>query len=291
MASLKKPKKCPQCLESDTLTKVVVNWTTPHYEGWYCDYCVSDVANAVWPRAFIVSRPKRNKNACRGCGRTREETPFSNHGNICKDCKSKYHTVYREENAVELKKKRDAYWARMDYGIRGERVRKAQTRSPEAFLRHLSIHIRKSSKRRRVEFKKLNPACLIVEIDYDFLLRLYHEQKGLCPFLKVPMKHEFNNLLTMSVDRIDSDKGYIPGNVQLVTQFIQGAKRHFSNDVVHVILNAYFDERVRRRLAGIENLQEACRKEALVELAAVDKEIVASLAKQEYDRSPGFESD
>ena len=89
--------------------------------------------------------------------------------------------------------------------------------------------------------KKLNKAALDVQVDYEYMLNLYNEQDGKCALSGIPMTYEFNNLRTMSIDRIDSDKGYIPDNVQLVTQFINMAKKNRTNEEVLDILNEIKD--------------------------------------------------
>lgn len=241
MASLKKPVCCPKCKNTE-VRKVITNWTAPNYEGWICSSCFPPeiyLVKVIFPDAFIVYRTKRNKDICRECGVKRGEKEFAKGKNLCVDCKSKLHEKYRGNNKDKIKKRLEQYWKKVGPEERYRRVKAAIERSPEAFLRHLSIHIRKSSKRRMIAKGKLNDVCLLVEIDYDYLLQLYRDQSGKCAILGIPMTWEFNNLKTISVDRIDSTKGYIPGNVQLVTQFINTAKRHHSNEEVRAILDEF----------------------------------------------------
>lgn len=61
------------------------------------------------------------------------------------------------------------------------------------------------------------------EIDYEYLVHLYHAQNGLCAMSGAEMTYEkrtrhsvWENWANMSLDRIDSSVGYIPGNVHLV---------------------------------------------------------------------------
>jgi hypothetical protein len=60
----------------------------------------------------------------------------------------------------------------------------------------------------------------------------WSSQDGLCAISKLPMVHRFNSLYTISVDRIDSGRGYVPGNVQLVCQCINRMKNNNSNEDV-----------------------------------------------------------
>jgi len=61
------------------------------------------------------------------------------------------------------------------------------------------------------------------EIDYDYLVDLYNAQNGQCAMSGAEMTYEkrtrhsvWENWANMSLDRIDSSLGYIPGNVHLV---------------------------------------------------------------------------
>lgn len=54
----------------------------------------------------------------------------------------------------------------------------------------------------------------------------YVKQDGLSTFLKLPMDLTgVDNLLGVSVDRIDNDKDYEPGNITLVTRFENMGRR------------------------------------------------------------------
>ena len=133
------------------------------------------------------------------------------------------------------------------YAKRAISVRKSIHRSPEAFIRHLYHHISKYSRFKRKK-GTINPAALIMELDYDYLLSLYKKQKGLSAISGIKMDHQFNKLTTMSVDRIDSSKGYIPGNVQLVCQWENLAKKQFSNKEMFETLLQIDQSFIRRKL-------------------------------------------
>jgi hypothetical protein len=52
---------------------------------------------------------------------------------------------------------------------------------------------------------------------YDFVTRLYGDQQGLCALSGDVMTWGFGCASNISIDRIDSGGGYVPGNVRLVT--------------------------------------------------------------------------
>ena len=85
-------------------------------------------------------------------------------------------------------------------------------------------------------------------VGYEDLLDLYYEQEGKCAFMGIPLTYEAGKLTTMGVDRIDPSRGYVPGNVQLVCQFISMMKRDYSDDDVHEMLEAFYGvRRLNRR--------------------------------------------
>lgn len=184
---------------------------------------------------------------CIKCEVPKDESEFHKGRNQCKECRSVYGKKYRRKNIDRLTENKKQYYQDNKAKVQ-QSVRKSQQRSPEAFLLYLTHHITKYSNYKKAKGKKLNKAALEVKIDCDYLLDLYRKQKGRCAILDIPMTHVFNNLRSMSVDRIDSDKGYVPGNVQLVTQFVNMAKKHYSNDDVNDVLCEFIARRLDERV-------------------------------------------
>jgi len=65
-----------------------------------------------------------------------------------------------------------------------------------------------------------------VTIDVNYLLKLFEEQKGLCALSGVKMTWATGKTepTSISIDRIDNSKGYIPDNVRLVCVVINAFK-------------------------------------------------------------------
>ena len=219
MPALKKPTLCDRCYEeTECESSDFKHLFKP--ERWVCKECDH----------VQVERPQRNDpNKCRECDAKRGEKEFAVHSNICLECKRSYNDDYYEDNKDQIRQ-----WHRDDRkkrpGARQEQVRKAVQRSPESFIRHLMQHIRKKSNHKKVKLGKLNPACLDVTIDFDYLWGLWEAQDGRCALSELPMMHEFNNLCSISVDRVDSEVGYVRGNVQLVCKWVNLAKGSHGNE-------------------------------------------------------------
>ena len=223
MAALKKPTVCDNCDNNE-----FKHLTKP--ERWVC------ICGHVQAQRAVRNDP----NKCRECGATRESKPFKKNGNICLECLSKYNEQYRGKNADDLETKRKVRYQSNKKKYKAT-VRKTIQRSPEAFIRNLMHHITKKCNYRKVKQGKLNPACLDITIDFDYLWGLWETQDGKCALSKLPMVHEFNNLCSISVDRVDSELGYAKGNVQLVCKWVNLAKGSHSNIEFGELLDTYYE--------------------------------------------------
>ncbi len=70
------------------------------------------------------------------------------------------------------------------------------------------------------------------DITIEYLLEVWNAQNGRCPYTGWELVHGTGkaNLRTASLDRIDSSKGYIKGNVQFVCIVAQYAKHQFTSE-------------------------------------------------------------
>ena len=87
---------------------------------------------------------------------------------------------------------------------------KCRGKSAEAFIAALLSH------KNRKEFLTL-----------DYMMGIYHAQDGKCALSGEQMTHitgKGRGSTNISIDRIDSSKGYVPGNVQLVCAIINCMK-------------------------------------------------------------------
>ena len=76
------------------------------------------------------------------------------------------------------------------------------------------------------------------DINKEYMLALWESQQGKCAISGVPLQmiswsQSNKNPYRASLDRIDNDKGYVVGNVRLVTHWINNAKSTWSDDVFY----------------------------------------------------------
>jgi len=67
-------------------------------------------------------------------------------------------------------------------------------------------------------------------IDAD-LLDLWDKQDGRCAYTKLPLLATANQFNTVSLDRVDSSKGYVVGNIQLVCSAINKMKQEYIEEM------------------------------------------------------------
>lgn len=217
MAGLKKPVRC-ECGSTDFHREYGP-------ERWVCDKCDT----------IVRTRQKRpDNNSCRDCGASRSEKPFKKGKNQCLDCYNEYMKDWRTDNPVYRAYRRDVA---VKQRLKGN-VRRAIERSPQSFIRYLLCSTKRAARNKagKTGFKQV---IGIVEIDFDLLWNTYQEQGGKCAVSNLPLLHEMGDLCTMSIDRIDSDSGYVPGNVHLVCQWVNHARRHHDLGEFRAVLDAY----------------------------------------------------
>ncbi len=296
MASLKKPQCCNKC-GSRSLFKIISKWTIPNYEGWYCLACIPDLDKVTFPDAFIVSRVKRMKESCRKCGVKKSDgVEFVKGKNLCKKCASGIHAQYREENKDELKKKRDVYYAGLDQGVRWQRVRKVIQGSADAFMRDQMYHIKSHSQNPSYRDVK-DEVRRQFDLDGPYLMELWEKQKGKCAITNLDMSYKFGDLRAVSIDRIDSSKGHVKGNIQLVCQCVNLMKNDHSNDDLFDFFTAYFEYRRDFELSEIaagtpfgKMIEEGYKidldeKRAAIKFEILTKEALLKTYRDERDES------
>lgn len=67
-------------------------------------------------------------------------------------------------------------------------------------------------------------------LDLDYLMGLYKAQQGLCPLLQVKLSAVPKDRYKVSLDRIIPRKGYIKGNVALISRLANAMKSYSTKE-------------------------------------------------------------
>lgn len=92
-------------------------------------------------------------------------------------------------------------------------------------------HLRKANQR--------NHEC---DLTLEYLKELFEAQEGKCKYTKVKLNHpkyrcKNNHIYTASLDRIDSTKGYVKGNVQFISIAMNHMKSSMSESETYKLLD------------------------------------------------------
>jgi hypothetical protein len=139
----------------------------------------------------------------------------NNRTNRCKDCEAVWSKQYYTANKEKIIKRNAKY--RVDNGM-------WYNKSLEHRLRYvMQLGISRAKKKR-----------IVWNLSLEFLMQLWENQEGICVYSGVPLSYEDNHPHTVSLDRIDSSKGYTEDNVQFVCTIVNYVKQRFDE-------GAFFD--------------------------------------------------
>jgi hypothetical protein len=133
-----------------------------------------------------------------------------------------------------------------------DRYRNLSESDKKAYINNASKNYKKWSKDNVLRFRltaarnRAKQKGIDFSINLPYLELLLNKQNGMCPYLKIKLTHTKNALTTnggfetISIDRIDSSKGYIKGNVELVSGIINSMKNTLSKEeFIHTIKWVY----------------------------------------------------
>ena len=158
---------------------------------------------------------------------------------VCPQCTK----IYRTNNKEAIKAgKHKCYIKRREYY--NTRNKNNVRRSPESFIAYLYNSIKKRAYKRIhiKENKIINRKPIVFEIDLKYINELYYKQQGRCNITNILMVHECGKLNSISIDRINSNFGYVKDNIQLLCQFINLGKHNKDNNKTIEFLNKLKNE-------------------------------------------------
>lgn len=145
------------------------------------------------------------KKICVVCGTDDPEDFLCHNKTKCDDCVENDPKLYKNLTKQE----------------RQEKIKKSSIWAKENNLRIKLLAARSRAKAKGIDF----------DIDEGFILELYEKQQRCCFYSGLPISIDFSEELDVfSIDRIDSNYGYVKNNVCLTTKFINNMKLNFTVD-------------------------------------------------------------
>lgn len=87
----------------------------------------------------------------------------------------------------------------------------------------------------REHIRRINSRRKETDITIEYLKEIWESQKGICIYSGIQLvlpktRNKENKIVTASLDRIDSSKGYLKGNVQFISSVINYMKSTLSHE-------------------------------------------------------------
>lgn len=100
----------------------------------------------------------------------------------------------------------------------------------------------KKAKQRANKFK------MDFNLDLDYLTKVFNTQNGKCFYSQRKLDLGSNNQNTITIDRINSDFGYVKGNVVLCCFCVNSAKNELSMEEFNLLIKDLFMNRFSGKL-------------------------------------------
>ena len=96
----------------------------------------------------------------------------------------------------------------------------------------------------RVNAKKKQGRILGFDLTPEYIQKVFDDCDGKCEITGLPFSMELGsknkrNPYRPSVDRINSKKGYVKGNIQIVLAIVNTMKMDYTDDVIHPVIKAW----------------------------------------------------
>ena len=204
-------------------------------------------------KGIHTPRVKPSVRICRDCRNEESETrEFRQNCNQCIECYREYLKNYRLENGHIIKPQIAEWKAKNRVRVNNtQRILYATPSGKQKHVDRVTATPRTWLSRQICRCKKesINPgrhspkdeARREFDLDIEYIMEMWDQQKGLCSFTNIPMTHRYNDLFAVSIDRIDGRRGHIKGNVQLVCQAMNMAKRHHSDEKARAFVTAILE--------------------------------------------------
>ena len=212
----------------------------------------------------------KTEKHCKGCDKSLQLTDFHKNGSsthpLCMTCRSegrkktnnpkkegtKYCPACKETHpTTDFNADTSAHDGLQNYCKKQKQIqRQKYLNTFDGFIKHSFSELRNNAKKRNIQ----------VEITLDDIKELYTKQDGKCAISGRIMTHESKeredtqhiiNKHNISVDRIDSKKGYTKDNIQLVCAIINRMKMLMTDDELKDIAEKvviYNQERINELL-------------------------------------------
>jgi hypothetical protein len=244
-----------QTQPANELNNIYGYWHVESYAGrgarspgsvWTCRCQICNDRRAIRGTDLRRMRLPLCANHCRKCNRSRDQVQFKGNKRICVECERQRMMGWRSANK-DHRSKYMANWRQNGRVLEhSTRPKVTEHIANKQFEYNIDPHLYlKNMLRRKIELAKLRsrPPHKTIQITPDYLVKTWDLQNGKCAITGTKMLCQAGLLETVSIDRIESNKGYVEGNIQLVCKWVNLAKNRFSNDDMKNVLDRFAHHR------------------------------------------------
>ncbi len=206
---------------------------------------------------------KTKARKCRECGIAEKKVEFKSKSNICQPCHKTYMQKYRKKNRKKLSAQTQG-WKENNRARHNKSSRDNYNTSAGR-----AKHTARVEKTHRTWLSHLLNKVKGASVDLNYLCRLLARQGGRCAHTGVEMVHCFNNLSSMALGKVNADKGYVKGNVQLICQGASYMARYFIGKDVSGFVKAIIEANRTTWLGA--DISKAVREMLVAEAVPVGK--------------------
>lgn len=164
-----------------------------------------------------MTQQKKICSPKKGCGLEKDVSQFYRQGNghnrICKECHKK---LYKESSTYNEQKRRQ----KKEYRL--------EIQTKKGYIKHMLIRAKKRAKTKGLKFNLTEEDIVIPDK---------------CPILCIPIEYKYTGQRggqtanSPSVDRIDNNKGYVKGNIRIISNKANALKSDMTIAQVKRLLN------------------------------------------------------
>lgn len=82
--------------------------------------------------------------------------------------------------------------------------------------------------------------CGFFDIELDYVLEMIKKQQNRCVYSNKELSFSYNNRDVISIDRIDSNKGYTQGNIQILSSYVNWMKLDHDEEVFFELISKIY---------------------------------------------------
>ena len=213
------------------------------YNQFNCIKCTRNphfkkTINSIHPKTFDATKIKMNKEISR-IQKYKEDFQENNYTQKfkCSNCNRKKPRYLFPNNSKYKcgKEKRCKLCGNLEHQKR--RKKHDINQHMKTIMSVIKTSARKRGDRGRSE-------CSIIEIKNSDIIELYKKQNGMCIYTGQKIIWEYNHPYKVSVDRINSDKGYTKDNIQLVAFIVNQAKNNLTEEIFLDMIKSIYTNKI-----------------------------------------------